>query len=541
MPSAKSPVEKRIELMRDLWLEATADERVRIIVWRIPDNADRMLLAFFEAQRHDGDWRTPDLFLKFDQPFETGFTYSRALCDALIESYVASQDSFKEQSIAFDWPFAAVPRPDSAAGFLSLLDAFARHHRDHFRYAAAALMPSAVTSADALEAWVQAALKAGLPDKVRLSVTELTSHRRWAWLEKEVGNRVRVIDAPIDMFDIARETAAQSPGTGPAVPYRQMLTDVLMLVEKGTPTQVSARADKALAIAQKENWPDQQVVLHTAVAGSHQKSQDYPAALARFRKARECAEAAKRQGNPIGATLVMQTWFGEAGVWLMAGQNRQAAQAYRSGAEAAQGVPNRMFALEGFRMAAFCYAADGDARQAREHSVLAVREGKAIPAPERAHSTLAIALTDLMRLQDSERVAEIEKLVAQYKTDIDNAHAQAEKKGAALGAAPSNDAVDRIESQMHAEFESAFQRLRETREGVIARGDEVFRKALAIGRELLHPEWSGLPEVKHPLDKDQASWTKMPQSAELPKAAAPDELLDATPVAAAASTTQAVA
>ena len=38
----------------------------------------------------------------------------------------------------------------------------------------------------------------------------------------------------------------------------------------------------------------------------------------------------------------------------------------------------------------------------------------------------------------------------------------------------------------------------------------------AIGRELLHPQWSGLPEVKHPLDKDQAMWTKMPPGAELP-------------------------
>jgi hypothetical protein len=76
--------------------------------------------------------------------------------------------------------------------------------------------------------------------------------------------------------------------------------------------------------------------------------------------------------------------------------------------------------------------------------------------------------------------------------------------------------VDRIEGEMHASFEAAFQNLREQREKLIARGDDYFRKVVAVGRDLLHPHWAGLPEVKHPLDKDQAMWTKMPHSASLP-------------------------
>ena len=106
MSSIKSPVEKRIELLRDLWMDATEDDQVRVVIFRIPGNADKMLQAFFEAQRHEGDWQTPDLFLKFDSAFETGFTYSRMLREALVNSYTASEESFKEQSIPFDWPFA---------------------------------------------------------------------------------------------------------------------------------------------------------------------------------------------------------------------------------------------------------------------------------------------------------------------------------------------------------------------------------------------------------------------------------------------------
>lgn len=525
MGAQKNPVEKRIELMRDLWLQATEDPQVRVVVWRVPDNAERMLLAFFEAQRLEGDWQAPDLFLKFDAPFETGFTYSRMLCDALIESYTASADSFKEQGIAFNWPFASVPRPDSAAGFLNLLGAFSRHHREHFRYAVAALMPMPVTSADALDAWVRGAVHAGVPVNVRLSLVESASRPRWQWLSKEHGPYVRVIEAPIDMFDVARETAAQSPSTGPAVAYRQMLTDVLALVEKGTPAQVSARADKALKVAEREKWPDQQVVLHMAVAGSHLKAQDHPGAIRSYRQARACAEQAERSGNPVGGNLVMQTWFGEAGAWLAAKQLRQAAQAYRSGAEVAQRIANLMFSLEGFRMAAFCYARNGDTEPAREHGILAVREGKAMPPEERVPSTLGMALHDLLRLQDAARAEDLEKLAAAYQAEIAKAHDKAEKQGAALGPAPVNEAVDRIEAEMHASFERSFQNLREQREQVIGRGDEFFRKVVAIGRELLHPQWSGLPEVKHPLDKEPAAWAKMPQSAALPE---PGEIIDIT-------------
>jgi tetratricopeptide (TPR) repeat protein len=304
------------------------------------------------------------------------------------------------------------------------------------------------------------------------------------------------------------------------VAYRQLLTDVLALVEKGTPAQTSARGDKALKIAEREGWHDQQVVVHMAVAGAHLKAQDSPAAIKRYRQARTCAEEAKRGSSPtanaVGANLVMQTWFGEAGAWFVAKQLRQAAQAYRSAAEEAQRLPNQLFALEGFRMAAYCYARHGDTEDARAHGALAVREGQGMKPQERAPSTLGVALNDLLRLQDAPRVAQLEKLVAAYQAGITRAHADAEKKGAALGAAPANTDVDRIESEMHGSFEKAFQTLREQREKLIAQGDEYFRKVVAVGRDLLHSQWAGLPEVKHPLDKEQAMWTQMPQSAALP-------------------------
>lgn len=516
--ASKNPVEQRIALMRDLWLEATADERVRVVVWRVPDNAQRMLLAFYEMQRHDGDWRTPDLFVRFDQPFETGFGYSRALCDAVIEGYVESRESFEQQGIAFDWPFGTAPRADSPAGFVALFGSFARHHAAHHRHAVAALVPPRVSTPAAFEAWVRGVVQPGLPDGLRLSLVDTAREPRWSRLADDHAALVRVIEPPIDLFDVARETAAQSGGAGPAVAYRQMLADALTLVEKGTPAQTAARADKALAVAVREGWFDQQVVLHMAVAGAHLKAKDHPEAIRHYRLARGCGDQAAAQGNPVGSTLVMQAWFGEAGAWLGAGQPRHAAQAYGNAAEQAQRVPNALFAVEGFRMAGYCLVQARDIEAARDHLVLAVREGKAIAPQERAQTTLPIALNDLLRLHDAARVAQLEALAQRYQADIASAHERAEQQAAALGARPANAQVDRIEADMNAAFETAFDGLRTQRERVIAAGDEFFRKVVGLGRELLHPQWAGLPEVKHPLDADTAAWTRLPAMAELPPA-----------------------
>jgi hypothetical protein len=521
---AVSPVEQRIALMTELWLEATSDPAVRVVVWRVPDNADRMLLAFFEAQRLEGVGQAPDLFIRFDAPFETGFAYSRALNDALLESYVESRESFQQQGIALDWPFGRVPRPDSAAGFAALFASFAAHHQAHFRHAAAVLMPGTVTADDALERWVRALLAHGIAPGVRVVLVQSASRPRWDGVLAAHPGIARAIDPPIDMFDIARETAAQAGSSGPAVAYRQLLTDVLTLVEKGTPAQAAARADKALAIAEREAWFDQRVVLHMAVAGAHLKAQEVPPAIHRYREARAAAEQARAQQHPAGDNLVMQTWFGEAGAWLVGKQPRRAADAYRSAAEVAQRIPNRMFAIEGFRMAAYCHAQEREIEPAREFGALALREGKALPPDERAHTTLHVALHDLLRLQDAPRAAQLEKLAATYQAEIAAAHADAESAAETLGASPSNAAIDTLEARMHARFEAAFATLRDQRERTIGGGDVFFRKVVAIARELLHAQWAGLPEVMHPLDQERSSWTKVPQAAVLPAAGEPESL-----------------
>lgn len=519
---SKSPVEKRLEQLRDLWLEASEQPSLRLAVWRVPDNAKRMLAAFFEAQQHPGEWNTPDAFLRLDVAFETSWGYSRALKQTLAAGYEENRDALQDQGIAPDWVADSQEYPDTAAGFVALLSSFAEHYHAHWRHVVVVLEPQRVASPEAFEAWLDAAMTA--PElrqpqaRVRLAMADTREHPGWQPLVDRHKGASQVIDAPVDMFDIARATAAQSGGSGPQVAHRLALTDVMTSLEKGSAAQTAQRADKAMTRCVAEQWYDQQVVLHMATAGAHLKEKQHGEAIKRYRLARECATRAQAADHPAGGTMVLQTWFGEAGAWLAAGQHGHAAQAYQQAAQVARQIPNVLFVIEGLRMAAYCQAKDGKRDLALDHGLQAIAEAKPLTADERATTTFPLLLQDLLRLQDASLADKLDRSATRYQESVATAHKEMEAKAARLGPNPASQELTRLDLLLEAKLEAAFAKLCEERESLIGRGDVFFRKVVAVGRDFLHPGWNGLPEVKHPLDKDMAEWSSPPPFGVLPDA-----------------------
>ncbi|MGV1110027.1 hypothetical protein [Xanthomonas translucens] len=513
---SKNPVERRIELLGDAWMQASEDPALRLLVWRVPANAARLLAAFFEAQKHPGDWNAPDYFLRLDTPFDTGFGYSRALKQALHASYLGSQSALREQGVELGWPGPGPSHPDSALGVVEVLDSFAAYHQVHLRYLAVVLEPERTTSADAFARWMDAALAAAPSPALRLVLVDTHEDPRWQPLLERHAAIARRIEPPLDMFDIARETAAQSGGAGPAVAYRQMLSDLMTVLERGSATQLAQRVERPLALAQRHGWPDQQVVLNMMLAGGWLKEKQYPQAIASYRQSRECGLQALAVQHPAARDLVMQSWYGEAGTWFVAGQPGRAAETYVAAAKAAAEIPNPMFVIEGYRMAAFCLAQDGQREAARAHGLEAIRAAKPLPPADRRTTTLPQTLQDLLLLQDRPRAQKLEQCAASYLQAVAALHAQAEAQAAQLGPRPDSAQLDRIESALHAGFEQAFHRVAQERERLIQGGDAFFRKVVAVGRDFLHPTWNGLPDIRHPLDNAIPAWTEPPATQPLP-------------------------
>lgn len=518
MTATRNPVEKAIDTLLERWLDTSADPAMRLAVWRVPGNALSLVSAFIEAQQQPETADTPDLFVQFSTSFETSYRYSRALKDELLDGYLRSRDTLTELALKVDWNGPFEPHPDTATGFLGLLDSFTRHHGEHLRYSVAVLWPEQVGSTTALEQWLTQALAAPVPERVRLVLVDSMARPTWQGLIDKHPAQTRLIEAPLDMFDIARATAAQAGAGGPpgTTAYRQLLTDVMSLLDKRSAAQTAHRADRALAIAERQSWPDQQVVLHLAVAGAHLKEKHYGEAVLRYRRARECALVALVQQHPAANDLLMQGWFGEAGALLAAKQPEHAAQAYAEAAQVAASIPNPLFVIEGRRMAGHSLAQAHQREQALQQHLQGVAAAREMAAPDRAMTTFPLLLQNLLQLEDPRRATQLATRADDYQKAVADAHVRAEHRAAKLGDAPARDALDSIDAELLEQCESAFAKLVKEREQLIAGGDVFFRKTVAVGRELLHPGWNGMPDVRHPQDKPTAEWSEPPGFLPLP-------------------------
>jgi len=409
-----TPMLRGIQRLSDAWLAAAADPSRRLLVWRLPANASRLLAAFFEMQRHDQGRDTPDYFLRLDTPYELGFRYSRQIKQTLLERYLGSQDELRGQGITLGWRGPHAEHLDSAAGVVQVLDSFAEHHGSHLRLLAAVLEPERMVPGDGFEHWVDAALAASPGDRLRLVLVDTEEDPRWQPLLERHASVAARIDAPVDMFAIARDTASQSGGTGPEVLYRQLLADLMLLLERGSPQQVVGRAERALGLAQRHGWQEQASVVQMMVAGAWLKAGDHGQAITAYRQARSAADAARNAGNAAAPELVMQSWFGEAGCWLTAKNPERAAQTYLQASTSAASIPHPMFQLEGQRMAGYCLLQHGKREEARTQLLEAIRIAKPLSTQDRKATTLPQALWDLLQLQDLRRAEKIQLTATAY-------------------------------------------------------------------------------------------------------------------------------
>ncbi len=507
---ARNPTEQLMTQLALMWLEASEDPQARLFIWRVKANAESLVQAFIALQQQPpGDYSAPDLFISLMAPFDTGYGYSHALADELIEGYEASEG---EQG----WDFEPLLPCYSAAQWQALLGNFAKEHQEQLRYVVTVLTPESVSDDAALMRWLNHSVEQIAPE-VRLMLIDTLEQPAWQALQQDFPRRVRLLTPDIDGMKLMQQTASQlSDRDSDRLRCRQFMVDAMLLLERGTPQQVETRAGMALAIARQKGWSEQQVVMHNIVGGAWLKGHAPHKAVEAYHQARHAAQFVDAQ--PLRAALQMQSAFGEGGAWFNAGEYQRAAAAYRSAAVLAQRAENRVLEIEGWRMAGHCLVLGGDGITAMNNYARAIGAARPLSAVERAQTTLPLALSDLLHLQDSRRAQALERCATSYQQRKSRFIADAENTVARHGATPA--AVRQVECRLQQSLELSFLRARTQREQLIVDGCPAFRQIVAIGRQYLHPHWNGLPEIAHPFDAPPGQWQQMPQSMAQPDDAA---------------------
>jgi hypothetical protein len=506
-------VERRLVDVQHHWQEFLTDENKRLLLWQIPDGANRLMEAFFEAQQHDGVQDKPygcaETFVVFDTPFDNSVSYSRALKQALAGQYEASQEALEEAGRAADWPFSAESLPDSAAGFVEGLNSLARHHRDVLGRLVAVMLPISVTAEPAWVDWLDRALDADLDEGVRLVLLDSQEHPRCTPLAESDRPQLRVEPLHIDAIELAAETFAQEAAVGAPGVFRNLLTGLLGLVEKGTPEQVMVKANDAIEFARKQAWPDQEVVVRMMAAGAMLKARRFDEAVTHFRHARTCAEKVTASGHPAGRDLELQGWFGEASAHYAAKDLPAAIRCYQEAEPVAEAIPKPVLWIECLRMAAFCQRQNSDDKGAAASCERALQVGERMQADARVLTTLPLLALDYLRLLDDKRTEQLEGVKQTLERQLTQALRTLEQAAARLeGSTTADDQLKTMEQAMNDRRERLEQAATKEIDALVAAGASAYRETFAHLRQLLWPAW--------PLDAPPQEETDPAETEEMP-------------------------
>ncbi|MPY87895.1 MAG: hypothetical protein GEU99_08240 [Luteitalea sp.] len=486
---ALNPVERRLALLCGEWVDFRSDTSKRLLVWRVPESALRLVQCFFEVQKHDLEYSSHDLFVVFDTPYEYSIQYSRALKQALRGQYDASKEDLASQGLTTDWFFDPEDVPNTSAGVIDALRSFGSKYHKTIGHLAAVLLPATVSDEEWFSAWVSRALQTNAPERLRLLVVDSCEQPRFPQLTPERDPRISVQRPAIDGLSTAQETFAQEATVGPAGVFRNLLMGVVSLVEKGSANQVTAKATDALNFARKQGWPDQEVVLRVLVAAALLKESRHQEAIQVYQAARQAAERAVGAAHPAGHKLVMQTWFGEGGAHLAAGDALAAAGCYDQAAVVAQTDRNPLLALEATRTAAFCHTRGGDPAGAIARGTRAMDIGQGLEPNARAMTTLPVAGVDLLRTIDPERVHVLELTKARLETRLVEALRRAEERTISMEKNPDPVLAREIEADLNREIGQAHADAEQEIAPIVAAGSRPFQQQFARARQLLGPTW----------------------------------------------------
>lgn len=486
---ALNPVERRLVQLNRHWLEFRADTSRRLLVWQVPENAVRLTEGYIEAQKHDHpDYTSGDLFLLFKTPFVHGLRYARELKEALRGQYDASQDALKAQGLPADWAFRPEAVPDTATAFADAVRSFGSHYHRSIGHVVIVLMPGSIAHQESWERWMQALCAAGLPERLRILLVDTQENPRFSALAGQLGELAQIQHPALDGLAVAEECFAQE-GVGPAATFRSLTMGIVTLLEKGSVEQVRARVVDALAFAEKQGWHDQKVALKLMMAGAFVKEARYPEAVQTYQRARQDAEQTLQAGHPAAHKLMLQTWFGQAGVHLVAGQLPEAAQCYDQAAAVAQADNNAILNIEARRMGAQVLAQAGDHAASAERAGAALDIAARLQPEARRLTTIGTTITAQLAALDPVRFAAMRQVKNGLADDLERVRQQADEQAEQLTAGRVPDALEQVEASRDLGAGQAAGRAAERLRTLVAEADPAFQAWLGQGDALLGANW----------------------------------------------------
>jgi tetratricopeptide (TPR) repeat protein len=412
----KNAIEKRINELTDIWNEFAQESEAIMLRWLLVPDEDRMIDLFLEMQNEELS-DIPDLFIRFEEPFENPSQYGFVLQRALCSKYDEIREGIGEEGLLKDWK-CPLPQPGDIPSFINCCHSFSEYYVDLMENLVVVLTPDKITDIRSWERWLIHLVSADLPPGLKVMVIDSLSSPILKDLADISADRVKSIAPNLNMPAALEELVQDIPGHTPGHVFRRLFVALSNAAGAGDLKKSQKAANSALAIATKEKWPQMQIVIHMALAGAFIGAGKFEAALAPYQQAEQIAVTAAEEGDPAAAKLIVKTKMAQASSLIAQSRYDEAAEIYESAAAVAENQQDHFMSLENWRMSAYCRETTEQFDHSWRSGLLAIQSAEKMDEDLRVNSTLPYVGQGLVRVAARREDSEGAKMIEQRMIEL---------------------------------------------------------------------------------------------------------------------------
>jgi hypothetical protein len=352
--SRRNPVEKRLGLVHDEWVEFSALPNARVLCLLVTPDEVPMVDAFVAIESDAGAGTLPDLFVRLTSAFEAATPYGFALCGEFLPIAQAMHQGLEDPATAAWTPPRANRGEDDVSLWVRTCASFAQHYAipDQF---ACVLLPNAVADFAAFQHWLQRFAQQA-PPKLRAIVLDDAKGPSLTPLVK--AEPVRVIAKPLDLdMPGARLELSQEAGglDTPGGQFRHLFVKMSNALGAMKLAEAEAFGAQALAITEAQSWFALAVPIHFALGAANAGAGQAAAANERYVKAERAAIEGEKAGDPTCIRLKAQARMARGGLLVGIGQYLAAAKLFTETVPLATAAQDPRMVLDCYRLTSFSY------------------------------------------------------------------------------------------------------------------------------------------------------------------------------------------
>jgi|GEM_PF-6332672 len=405
-------LQERIENMAKQWRHFSKVIDARIAHWFIEDNNLALIDEFIKYQKQQ---KHPDLFIKLESPFINEKSYGITLKEELNKSHQKAKKIVIKKGIKIQKTKKQLPGPFS---FFKSLNSYLKNS-DIKGYIAIYLAPTENEAPEKWIAWLKGGIKTGIPQRVRIIIADTKESPLFEKIADKFPIKIITLRPKLDIDKALNEVAEMGDPNDPVNQFQKVFLNVTKAAKIGDLKKVEFLGQKALMIAQKQKWPNMKMMVHMTVGQTLVAAAQIKAALKSFDRAKSIAKDAFEKKEPAGASLLVNAYFAEAGVYFKEKKYLKAAQTYEKAIPISKDIKDApYFHLEAYRMAAYSYESLKRYQTAWNYNQEALKVGDKMDEEIRANSTLPYIGQALLRLAKPLKLEKSELIIYQRMIEL---------------------------------------------------------------------------------------------------------------------------